>query len=231
MPVPSHPSFNSSRLVRSLAGLGIADVADSPHTFAERLSAWVGWTDAPVLSAALATDVDPQPAAQAGEERRGAARRGAAGAARTGARNRTRCRLCRHAGAAWPAGCRRTAVTAPADGDFDPSFGRRRHAVLQQAMEDRIRGLRERVRAVLAGTSPPLARLAALDAAFEQALAPRERPLLGGAAVLVEAHFERRREARAGDARRAAACRRVPARDARTSCWPNSTPGCSRSTD
>lgn len=200
MPVPKHPSFNSSRLVRSLAALGIADVADSTQTFAERLSGWIGWTDAPVLSAALAAD-SPAPAAslvpserQAGAEEVQQVRRELARAiesdeafaalpARSPAHGR-------------PAGAGASTVPASTEPGFDPAFARRRHAVLQQLMEDRIRVLRERVRAALAAAAPTLSRVAALDAAFEQALSARERPLLSGAAGLVESHIERRRDAR-----------------------------------
>jgi hypothetical protein len=198
MPVPKHPSFNSSRLVRSLAALGIADVADSSQTFAERLSGWIGWTDAPVLSEALAA-APAHPTGTVTVE----SRRTIAAEVQRVRRELVQAIESEAALAALPAargrlaGDARSATGATdgsAGGNVDPAHGRRRQAVLQQLMEERLRPLREQVRRALRAAGPPLEKLAVLDAAFEQALAARERTLLGGAAVLVQARFERGQE-------------------------------------
>ena len=51
--------FNSTALVRLLAGLGLADAAPSPLTLAERWSPWLAWTDAIALSAVMGPVVVP----------------------------------------------------------------------------------------------------------------------------------------------------------------------------
>jgi len=83
-----------------------------------------------------------------------------------------------------------------ADADFAPL--RARHLAHQRAMLAATGRLRGRLRDALAAV-PRLARLAEVDAALEQALAPREHALLGGLPDLVARHFERTRdEAAAG---------------------------------
>lgn len=71
---------------------------------------------------------------------------------------------------------------------------RQRYVALQQAMEDSIRDLRGRLRAMLASTAPDMAGLAMVDAAMEQALAGREQSLLLEAPALLEGRFERLRQ-------------------------------------
>lgn len=83
----------------------------------------------------------------------------------------------------------RGAPKAAGDVDF-PSY-RRRYSVLQQKMESSIAALRGRLRALLASQSPELARLAAVDAAMEQALVEHELRLLAGIPGLLEEHFGR----------------------------------------
>jgi len=77
---------------------------------------------------------------------------------------------------------------------------RQRYVALQQSMEDSIRDLRGRLRAMLASMAPDMAGLAMVDAAMEQALAEREQSLLLKAPALLEGRFERlqRGEAAAG---------------------------------
>jgi hypothetical protein len=64
---------------------------------------------------------------------------------------------------------------------------------MQREMSLRIAPLRRALRAALAARSADLARLAALDAVFEQALAERERGLLASAPVLVGRRFDQLR--------------------------------------
>ena len=60
-------------------------------------------------------------------------------------------------------------------------------------MESEIGDLRARLRPRLAAQSPALAKLAALDATMERALAARERSLFGAVPGLLGAYFERLR--------------------------------------
>ena len=64
---------------------------------------------------------------------------------------------------------------------------------MQREMSLRIAPLRRGLRAAPASRPPPPARLAALAAAFEQALAERERGLLASAPVLVGRRFDQLR--------------------------------------
>ncbi|HDV6329440.1 TPA: DUF3348 family protein, partial [Burkholderia cenocepacia] len=47
------PALSGPTLVRLLARLADADVAESRQTLSDRLSQWLGWTDAITLSSAL----------------------------------------------------------------------------------------------------------------------------------------------------------------------------------
>jgi hypothetical protein len=71
-------------------------------------------------------------------------------------------------------------------------------------MQDAIGALRQRLRDALSRHSPPLARLAAIDAVMDQALAERERGLLGLVPLRLQAHFDRLRHAAAGRRQRLA---------------------------
>jgi len=164
-----------SALIRLLARLTDVDVPASRQTFAERLSRWLGWTDAIGLSAAL----------------NGAPAQVPAGApvspgADEGEFTRVRNALVK-------------AIATTGGEPIDAADGfvpvRRRYHAQQQAMETSIGALRERLRARLAGRSPGMSRLAAVDAVMEQVLGARERALLSSVPVLLEKHFERLRQA------------------------------------
>ena len=79
---------------------------------------------------------------------------------------------------------------ANADADFAPF--RARQLAHQRAMLAATGRLRGRLRDML-GAVPRLARLGQMDAALEQALAPREHALLGQLPDLLADHFERMR--------------------------------------
>lgn len=66
---------------------------------------------------------------------------------------------------------------------------RRRHQELQRQMEQMIGALRAHVRGELERSSVALRQLAALDAAFEPILAPREQALLPATAALLEQRY------------------------------------------
>jgi Protein of unknown function (DUF3348) len=174
------PGAVGSELTRLLAGLGHAPPADARPAFAERLGRWLDWTGAISLSAALGAAPAPAPA--------GAPPRAAGGEAADFQRVRAALEA---SIAARP----RELATSPTD--FAPY---RRHCIAQQqAMQSAIGALRQRLRAALVQRSPAGARLAALDAVFDQTLAAQERGLLGLVPLRLQAHFERLQRAAAGE--------------------------------
>lgn len=210
-------SFNSSGLIRFLADLNIAESGKSRQTFAERLSQWMGWTDAISLSTVLgaapggnasgnASGNAPQTAAEAKAHARaantgntvGASGACAAANATTETFHRVRADLQRSiTGDA--------AFSAKAAFEREATPWRQAYQARQRTMETRIGALRAEVRAALAGQSQELARLAALDAVMERALAPRERQLLSTVPGLLERHAQRLHKEAGSDADPAAA--------------------------
>ena len=198
----SRTRFNSAGLVRILAELAVADVADSKQTFAERLGEWLDLKDALALYSALnsAAGNSPPGAPPAAALRtrlaqvRGelAAAVAAAGTAQPGGAN-----------LALPTPLPNAAPESAAD--FAPFH--RYYLAHQRAMAAAVGPLRASARAVLSGQSAALRQLAALDAVLDQALAAREASLLATVPVLLgkrfaqlyEAH-RREREAAALDA-------------------------------
>jgi hypothetical protein len=186
--------YTAPALIRLLERLIELDVPPPNGMFGERLGGWLGWTDAIALSAALhavpaATPSAPSRSAPACESAqrdfdrvRGALARFIADDAEPAADEDAPLAP----GPATPLG---------ADGVPAAAFApyRRRYLARQQSMESGIAALRDRVRAVLAGTSPAMARLAALDAVMEQALGAHERGLMAMLPGLLEKRFERLR--------------------------------------
>ena len=203
----SRTRFNSAELVRILAELTVADVADAKQTFAERLGEWLDFKDALALYSALnsAAGRSPPKATPAAALRaqlaqvRGdlAAAVAAAGAVQPGGTN-----------LALPTPLPTAAPESAAD--FAPFH--RYYLAHQRAMAGAIGPLRASARAVLSGQSAALKQLAALDAVLDQALAAREASLLATVPVLLgrrfaqlcEAH-QREREAASDTARQAVA--------------------------
>jgi hypothetical protein len=180
--------FNSSGLLRLLAELTSAEAAGSSQTFAERLGQWLGWTDAAALAEVLHAPVAaPTSSPAAGAD---------AGAVQ--ALSRLRLELAQ-AVASDPAFLPPRAKSNPVGGaaarvvvsDFT-SF-RHAYAAQQRQMAWRIAPLRQQLRGALAQRDAGLARLAALDAALEQALAERERSALAGVPNLLVQRYDRLR--------------------------------------
>ncbi|RYZ11072.1 MAG: DUF3348 family protein [Comamonadaceae bacterium] len=167
--------FNGVALVGLLARLADVNLRESRQTFADRLSHWVGWTDAIALSAAL----DGSPAA---------APRGPRIDASTEA---AQCARVRSAQVAAIAEDMRASMLDD-DADFPP--WRRRYIARQHAMASSIGPLRDRLRETVAGRSPALARLAALDTVMAQVLDDPEQRLLASVPALLEKHFKRLRQ-------------------------------------
>lgn len=175
------PGVAGSELTRLLARLADAPPAPAGQAFAERLGQWLSWSDAISLSAAL-TDGPP-------EFDRGRSR-GLGGEEADVQRVRATLAASIAAGPREPA-------SSPTD--FGPH---RRHCIAQQqAMQDAIGALRQRLRDALARRSAALARLAAIDAVMDRTLAAHERGLLGLVPLRLQAHFERLQRS-AGEDRR-----------------------------
>lgn len=219
MPPTSRTAFNRSPLIRTLArldasldGLPGTETAQTPtapslaaqslaeQTLAETLGQWLHWTDAISLHGVLNGDPakDPQLGAPALSPARAPARAPATASALAAELRQLRqqltlsitddaalaTELAEHAGA-----------TQPAEQAWAPC--RRRHVALQQAMAARSAPLRASLRASLQARSPALARLAAIDAVLESALAEREHHLLAKLPRLLEQHFSRLNQAQA----------------------------------
>ncbi|WP_326542953.1 DUF3348 family protein [Pseudorhodoferax sp.] len=184
-PRPGLAGSELTRLLARLAHLADTPPAAAPAAFAERLGHWLNWTGAITLSGVLDT-ASPVPAGPA------ATAVAAAGRAQADVQRVQAALL-----AAIAAGPDEPA-SSPAD--FGPH---RRHCLaLQQAMQDTIGALRQRLRDALLRQSPAQARLAAIDRVLDQALATQERGLLGLVPLRLQAHFERlQRSAPEGDQR------------------------------
>jgi hypothetical protein len=176
--VPRRTGLSGSTLIRLLARLTDIDVADSKRSFADRLSQWLGWTDAITLSSALNGDVSNAPLRV----------RSSPTAASTEENECKRVRTALVTAINDTLAPARNAATGTTT-DFAPY--RRRYLARQQAMEIGIATLRKRVRTALATRSPAMAQLAALDAVMEQALATHEQRLLATVPGLLETYFKR----------------------------------------
>ena len=196
--------FTDAALVRRLAPW-IGPATEAPVGFLDQLSAWLRWTDAQPLFAALqepiatppcAPDEDPSPDSARADSQAvlGLLTRALTDDApwREAAVPRRR-----SATSGWIA---TSATPAPTEMAFDfPTY--RRHVVAQQqSMEDRIAPLRARLRRALELRGPAHARLAALDAVMERMLGAPERRLLDALPGLLEKRFAQLRAAATADA-------------------------------
>lgn len=189
-------SFSSSTLIRLLGGWAPAGAEPSGLDVAERLGLWVNAFDAIRLQAAH------QAIAQLGTAAAARRRRPARPPSLAEDVQRVRSALLQAIAqepgpvvetALTPADLRRLARAAaqPQSGEDDASYlrWRQRHLELQRQMELMLPPLREHVRQALAQGPARLRQLAALDAAMEQVLAPREQKLLPAIAGRMEQRF------------------------------------------
>ncbi|MDR5782170.1 DUF3348 domain-containing protein [Caballeronia sp. LZ065] len=178
-------AFSGPALVRLLAQCADLDVHEPAQSLSDRLSQWLGWTDAIALSTALGAD--PQPVASP----RSASGEDAAASAQT--RARLVSAITRdESGEPGLHGRRRAAVqTAPDAMQIDFAIFRQHTLSLQQTMESDIGELRSRLRASVAARAGDMTRLAVVDAVMEQTFAARERTLLAQVPVILGRHFER----------------------------------------
>lgn len=188
---PQRTALSGPTLIRLLARLTDAEVPRERQSLSDRLSQWLGWTDAITLSSAL-NGHPPVVASDARADARAVEKECA----------RVRASL-RHAIAddtVFAALKQRGPARVPAQGStadasVDYSVFRQRYLFMQREMETAIGTLRERLRIALAARTPELARLAMVDAVMERALAPREQSLLAGVPALLAKYFERLRRA------------------------------------
>lgn len=193
---PSQTHFSSASLVRQLASLDIVPAGEPAQTFAERLGHWIAWTDAVALSQVLADT--PAAARDSGDLPRAAAR------PRQAREQLDRLRQDLGDGIAGDPllrsdaggpGVPADAVPMPGAGPVDFAAFRRQYRAHQHTMEDRIGRLRAAVRKAVAGQSPAMGRLAALDAVFDQALGAQLRRQLEQVPLMLEKSFQARRRA------------------------------------
>jgi hypothetical protein len=195
---PQRTALSGPALIRLLARLADVDVPESRQSLSDRLSQWLGWTDAIALSSAL---TGAPPAVPAGARTFGSAEEAECA--------RVRASLVRTitGDSAFAAAKRRGPAhvlpsVAPHGRCADPfaatadyALFRQRYVAMQQSMETGVGNLRGRLRALLAAKTPAMGRLAVLDAVMERALGERERNLFATVPGLLAGHFERLRDA------------------------------------
>ncbi|MFL9867761.1 DUF3348 domain-containing protein [Paraburkholderia fungorum] len=190
--VPQRTAFSGPALIRLLARLTDVDVPESSQSLSDRLSQWLGWTDAIALSSALNNN---PPAVGAGARAFNEAEESECARVRASLANAivgdSVFAAARRRGPAAQA----LAQSAPVDAPVDYKVFRQRYLSMQQAMETGVGNLRGRLRAMLATRTPAMAKLAVVDAVMERALSERERNLLAAVPGLLAGHFERLREA------------------------------------
>jgi hypothetical protein len=203
MQLPQRSPYSGASLVRVLARLAQTGVPATDVSLPDRLSQWLGWTDAIALSSAL------DAGASATQTARGDATTAtleAALCARTRATLTDAIDACRPGAKArrggMSAGGRRVAARDRVETGVDADTGTigfapfaQQYQAQQQSMETAIDELRTRLRAMLAMRGEAHARLALVDATMARALDARERTLLGTVPSLLEAHFMRLRDA------------------------------------
>jgi hypothetical protein len=187
---PQRAALSGPTLVRLLARLADLDVAASAPSLSDRLSEWLGWTDAIALSTALCGDppvVASRTTAPRSDEAQLCARV---------RRSLSKAIASDGMSTSWqngPAPARADAV--PLKTAVDYAVFRQHYVSMQQAMETDIGALRGRLRARLAARSPGMARLAMVDAVMERALSARERGVFASVPALLGGYFERVRSA------------------------------------
>ena len=190
---PQRTALSGPALIRLLARLADVDVPESRQSLSDRLSQWLGWTDAIALSSAL--NGNP-PAVAAGARAFGSAEETECARVRTSLANAI-------AGdSVFAAAKRRGPRGARARSRAPPWMRRSTTRFFVSAIcpcssrwRRRIGNLRGRLRGMLAARTPAMARLAVVDAVMERALSERERSLLAAVPGLLGGHFERLRQA------------------------------------
>ena len=191
MPPPQRTSVRGPTFIRLLARLTDVDVSPSRQSLSDRLGQWLDWTHAVVLSTAL----DGKPSAVGSD------------VPTFGSAEESECIRVRASLADAIAGDRAFATAGQRGGEHafaevggaseavDYSVFRQRYLAIQRKIQAATGNLRGRLRDTLAHRTADMARLAAVDAAMERALSPREQTLLAHVPALLGEHFERLRKA------------------------------------
>lgn len=170
-----NPAFASTPLVRLLSQWTPAAPPEAGADMGERLAQWVSAFDAISLHTALR-------AIQATGAARGRA-------AATGPRPVPAAALARDFAQVRAQQARTIAQTPALPNEFTYAPYKRRHLELQRQMGLAVDALRQRVRDALALCGPALQQLAALDAAMDKVVTPREQALLPVAVTVLERRF------------------------------------------
>jgi Protein of unknown function (DUF3348) len=190
-------ALSGPALIRLLARLADVDVPESRQSLSDRLSQWLGWTDAIALSSAL-NGKPPAVAANArafGRVEEDECLRMRSLLAKSIANDSVLSTAKRRAPGPMSASASVPAHAVAVDTPADYAVFRQRYLAQQQSMETAVGNLRGRLRGMLATRTPAMARLAVVDAVMERALGERERTLLATVPGLLAGHFERLREA------------------------------------
>ena len=171
-------SVRGPTFIRLLARLTDVDVPLSRQSLADRLGQWLDWTHA----VALSTSLDGKPSAVD------------SGVPTFGSTEENECVRVHTSLVSTIAGDRAFAKEGGANDAVDYSVFRQRYLAIQRSMQAATGNLRGRLRDMLAQKTADMARLAAVDAAMERALSPREQTLLAHVPVLLGNYFERLRQ-------------------------------------
>lgn len=183
-------NLHSSKLIRCLADLDIADVVDPGNAFAEKLGQWIHFADAITLSAVHNDRIECSPERQPGSQL-------AAASAAHVEFERIRAVLVNSIMKTCSSKLGTAYMKLPAPElkppmDFAAAYApyRRFYEVHQRDMDLSIQPLRMRVREAVAKASPRLRKLADLDTTLEKILRDRESKLLAKVPVLLRKRFE-----------------------------------------
>lgn len=187
--------FNTSRFVRLLTGLTVADAGEIKQDAAERLGQWLDVNDAIALYTAHGAR-SPTLSNTSPSENFAAS----AALEREFVRLRTNLAQTIAKSCSPHGGEMRIKLPTPSPGApleiataYEPY--RRFYLAHQRDMDASIRPLRAKARDALSAASPTLARLAALDAALDDSLWAHERRLLATTPALLEKRFEQQLKA------------------------------------
>lgn len=184
-------NFHSSKLIRCLSELALADAGDSGNAFAEQLGQWVHFADAITLSGVLGDSIASSPKARPHAQ---TSARDAVGAEF----DRIQTFLSNSIKRSFTPSLGRTHIQLPIPElalpiNFATAYApyRRFYESHQRDMELSIQPLRTNVRETLAKSSPRLRKLADLDMTLEKILRDRENKLLSKVPLLLRKRFEK----------------------------------------
>jgi len=188
---PQRTSVRGPTFIRLLARLTNVDVPPSRQSLSDRLGQWLDWTHAVALSTTL--DGTPSevgfdvPAFGSAEEDECARVRTSLASSIAGDRTFA---TARQRGSEYA-----LAEEGGANEVVDYAVFRQRYLAIQRSMQVATGNLRGRLRDMLAQRTADMAQLAAVDAAMERVLSPREQTLLAHVPALLGDYFERLRQA------------------------------------